>query len=163
LSALVGGQKADICDSVVLTFYPEDLMDLAVWLPSIGTTSALLLALWLGRNLIKTRLVKSVEHEFNTKLESLRSEFRRREEELRADLRSKEADITALRNGAMTAMASRQMALDQRRLQAVDQLWSAISALLPAKGISSAVVILNFEGIAKEAARNEQFREMLAA
>ena len=105
-------------------------MDLISWLPSVTTTALLALALWLGRNLIATRLVKSVEHEFNTKLESLRAELRKNEEELfKADLRSKEAEIAALRGGAMTAMASRQVALDKRRLDAVDQLWSALTAL----------------------------------
>lgn len=97
-------------------------MDLISWLPSVTTTALLALALWLGRNLIATRLVKSVEHEFNTKLESLRAELRKNEELFKADLRSKEAEIAALRGGAMTAMASRQVALDKRQLDAVDQI-----------------------------------------
>ncbi len=96
------------------------------WVPTIVTTGLLALALWLGRKLIATRLVKSVEHEFNARLEAVRAEFREKEELLKADLRSKESEIADLRGGAMTAMASRQMALDKRRLEAVDQLWSAL-------------------------------------
>lgn len=133
------------------------------WVPSIVTTGLLALALWLGRKLIATRLLKSVEHEFNAKLEAVRAEFREKEEVLKADLRSKESEITDLRSGAMTAMASRQMALDKRRLEAVDQLWSAVSALAGAKGISAFMAVMKFEAVAEEAARNPKLREMMTA
>ncbi|MCL4315579.1 MAG: hypothetical protein M1527_01705 [Gammaproteobacteria bacterium] len=117
-------------------------------------------ALWLGRKLIVTRLAKSVEHEFNTKLEAVRAEFREKDELLKADLRLKESEIAALRGGAMTAMASRQMAVDKRRLEAVDQLWSAVTALASAKGISAFMAVMKFEAVAEEAARNAEFRKM---
>lgn len=130
------------------------------WTPSIVTTGLLAFALWLGRKLIAARLLKSVEYEFNAKLESVRAEFREKEEILKADLRSKENEITDLRSGAMTAMASQQMALDKRRLEAVDQLWSAITALAGAKGISAFMAVMKFEAVAEEAARNPRFREM---
>lgn len=129
-------------------------MDLTPWIPSVMTTSLLGIALWLGRNVIKTRLTNAVAHEFNTKLEAMRSEFRQREELLKADLRSKEADIAALRAGVMNAMASRQMAIDKRRLDAIDQLWAAVTALAPAKVVSSFMAVFNFEATAAEAARN---------
>ena len=87
------------------------LMALVGWLPALTTTGLLAVALWLTRNLILTRLTNSVEHEFNAKLETLRTQLRESEERLKADLRAKEAEITALRSGAMTAMASRQMPL----------------------------------------------------
>lgn len=127
-------------------------MDMLSWLPSLTTTGLLAFALWLGRNLIATRLTASVEHEFNSKLESLR-----------ADLRAKETEIAALRGGAMSALESRQIALDKRRLEAVDQLWSAVTALGPAKGISSFMVIMKFEAAAEEAAKNPNFRKIFEA
>lgn len=130
------------------------------WVPSIVTTGLLALALWFGRKLIGTHLVKSVEHEFNARLEAVRAEFREKEELLKADLRSKESEIADLRGGAMTAMASRQMALDKRRLEAVEQLWSALTALAGAKGITIFMAVMKFEAVAEEAARNAQFREM---
>lgn len=138
-------------------------MDVTPWIPSITTTSLLAVALWLGRNVIKTRLTKSVEHEFNTKLEALRSEFRQREELLKADLRSKETDIATLRSGVMDAMASRHMAMDKRRLEAVDQLWSAVTAQAPAKAVASFMAVLKFEAVAEEAARNREFRQIFEA
>ena len=135
-------------------------MTLIEWLPSITSTAILGIVLWLCRNLIATRLTKSVQHEFNTKLESLRSELRDKEELLKADLRSKEAEISVLRGGAITAMASRQVALDKRLLEAIDQLWSAVTALGPAKTISSMMSVVNFDIAAEEAVHNVKLREM---
>ena len=131
-----------------------------IWLPSVATAGLFALALWLGRKLIATRLVKSVEHEFNSKLEALRAEFREKEERLKADLRAKESEISALRSGAMTAMASRHMALDKRTLEAVDQLWSAMISLASAKGVSALMAVLKFEAVAEEAVKNPRLREM---
>ena len=138
-------------------------MDLTPWIPSLTTTSLLGIALWLGRYVIKTRLTNAVTHEFNTKLEAMRSEFRQREELLKGDLRSKEADIAALRAGVMNAMASRQIAIDKRRLDAIDQLWAAVTALAPAKVVSSFMAAFNFEATAEEAARNLKFRQLFEA
>ena len=125
-------------------------MALTDWLPSLSTTAIFAFALWLARKLIATRLAKSVQHEFDTKLELIRTELREKEERLKADLRSKEAEIAALRDGAMTAMASRQMALDRRRLEAVDQLWSEIIALGPAKALSSYMAFVKFDVAAEK-------------
>lgn len=105
-----------------------------VW---FGPTGLLGLALWLGRNLISTRLTKSVEHEFNAKLDKLQAELRASEARLNADLRAKEAEISALRSGALSALASRQISLDKRRLEAAEQIWSAVAALQPACALAS--------------------------
>ncbi len=135
-------------------------MNIINWLPSLTTTGLLALALWLGRKLIATRLTKSVEHEFNEKIELIRAEFREKEELLKADLRAKEAEINTLRSGALTAMASRQVALDKRRLEATDQLWSAVIALGPAKSISSMMTAVKFDAAAEMAVKNPKVREM---
>lgn len=129
------------------------------WFPAITTTALLGIVLWLSRKLIVTRLTRSVTFEFDEKLEGVRAEFREKEEVLKADLRSKESEIAALRGGVLTAMASRQMALDKRRLEAVDQLWSAVTALGHAKSISKMLSPLKFDALAEEAAKNSKFRD----
>ena len=133
-------------------------MDL--WIPSIVTTGALAFALWFGRELIATWLLKSVEHKFNKELEDVRAEFRKEEDELKASLQERQNEITDLRSGAITAMASRQMALDKRRLEAVDQPWSAMIALSSAKSISSLMAAVDFDVASKEATRNSKVREV---
>ena len=135
-------------------------MDL--WIPSIITTGALGFALWFvrfGRELLATWLLKNVELKFNKELEATRNEFRKQEEALKADLKLKENEITDLRSGVITAMASRQIALDKRRLEAVEELWSAITALAGAKNISSLMEAVNFDTAAEEATRNPKVRE----
>ena len=130
------------------------------WLPSISTTAFLALALWLARNLIATRLTKSVQHEFDTKLESLRCELRKNEELFKADLRAKETEISVLRSGAMTAMASRQVAFDKRRLEAIDQLWSTYIDLGPAKMILVLMSGYNLEKVFERAPHEPKLREV---
>lgn len=117
-------------------------------------------ALWLGRNVISTRLTKSVEFEFNRELETLRAQMREGEERLKAELRIKEAEIASLRSGALTALASRQMSLDKRRLDAVDQLWDSVTALTPARGIATLMSVVKFESAASYAERDPKVRQM---
>src|SRR5437879_2292452 len=102
-----------------------------IFLSTLSATALLSLALWLFHAVIITRLAKSVQHEFDDKLETIRTDLRKSEELFRADLRSKETQIAALRSGAIAGLVSRQAALDKRRLEAVDQLWSALTSLAP--------------------------------
>jgi hypothetical protein len=98
-------------------------MDISTWIPAVVTSGGLGLAIWLGRNLILTRLKASVEHEFNERLEHLRGQLRQSEESFRADLRGKEAELSTLRSGAMGALANRLETVAKKRVEAVDALW----------------------------------------
>lgn len=134
-------------------------MDLMPWLPALTTTGLLAAALWLGRQLISTRLTKSVEHEFDTKIESVRADMRASEERLKAQLREKEAEISALRSGALSVLASRQAALDKRRLEAVDQIWASFNALAPARGLAASMSVIKFESAAQQAEHDPKVRQ----
>ncbi len=134
-------------------------MNLTLWFPALTTSVLFAAALWLGRNVLSTRLTKSVEHEFNTKLEALRAQVREGEERLKAELRAKETEIAALRNGALTALTSRQMALDKRRLEAIDQLWASVTALTPARGIAAMMSVISFENAAPITERDPKARQ----
>lgn len=124
-------------------------MNLSNWIPAFSTASLLALALWLFRSLISTRLTKAVENEFNEKLENLR-----------AELRAREAQIDALRSGAMSGLISRQSKLYERQLDAIEQVWEAVTELGKAKAISATMATIKFEESAKEAATNPQFRQI---
>jgi hypothetical protein len=139
-------------------------MELIPWFPALTTTGLLAAALWLGREMISTRLTKSVQHDFDKKIEAVKADLRASEERFKAQLREKEAEIAALRSGALTVLASRHADLDKRRLEAVDQLWSSFNALAPARAIAANMAVINFESAAKEAERNpkaRQFFEMI--
>jgi len=128
------------------------------WIPALSTSALLGAAVWFGRNLIFTRLTKSVEHEFNGRLETLKAQLRDSEERLKAELRNRESEIAALRGGALSALASRQAALDKRRLEAVDQLWTSVSALAPGRAIAASMSLIKFDAAAEAAERDPKYR-----
>lgn len=109
------------------------------WLPAVTTTGVLGLALWLGRKLIVTRLKNSVRHEFDIKLEKLRS-----------DLRASEREIRAVQETALSALTTAKGAIDQRRIDAIDQLWEGL--IEARKGVTAVhlVGILKLNNIARE-------------
>ncbi len=139
---------------------PVQLRD---WIPAISTTSLLGIVLWLLRSLILTRLRASVQHEFNQKLEAIRASHHKSEESFKADLRAKEVQIEALRSGAISGLASRQMAVDRRRIEAVDQLWSALISLRPALAASATMATVKFDAATKLAARDPKARALFTA
>lgn len=131
-------------------------MDFMDWIP----TSILAVVLWLSRKLIATCLTNAVRHEYDEKIERLKTELRKSEESFKADLQTKETQIEVLRSGAISGLASRQAALDKRRIEAVDQIWSAVTELAPAKAMSGWISAFNFKAVSKLASTNEQLRNV---
>ncbi len=138
-------------------------MSIYDWVPSIVTTSIVPVAVYFSRNLIATWLTASVKHDFDKKIEKLRTEHRKSEEELKADLRTKEGQIEALRSGALSRMASRQTAVDIRCIEAVDQIWSAVRSLAPAKVASGIMATVKFDKTAQAASEDPKVRAMFKA
>lgn len=130
------------------------------WIPAISTSALLVFVLWLLRNLIITRLTKSVGHEYDEKIENLKTTLRQSEDTFRAELKTKEAQIEALRTGALSGIINKQAALYQRQILAVEQIWGAIASLLPAKNVSALMASVKFEAAASEAAKDPRVREV---
>jgi hypothetical protein len=133
-------------------------MDWEFWL-LLGLYLVTPIGLFVGRNWIKARIERSVQHGFDVELENLRAEVRKSEEDFKSELRLKEAEITALRDGILTGRAQRQALLDKRRLDAVERVWSAISELAPLRGVSALMAVINFEAASEEAPRNPKVRQ----
>ena len=136
-------------------------MSIVDWIPAISTTAALAIVGWLLRNWISARLTKSIGFEFDKKLELLKSQHREIEERFRAELRVNETDIASLRAGAMAALSSRQIAVDKRRLDAIDQLWGSVILLNRARGISLMMSSLKYEAVAERAESDPKIRQFL--
>ena len=66
-----------------------------------------------------------VQHHFDREIEKLKSDLRRSEDKFSADLRANEQRLKSLSDTALSIQSTRQMALDARRLKAVEKLWSA--------------------------------------
>jgi|GEM_PF-962320 len=128
----------------------------------LSLTSALVLVvLWLARNMIEVRLKSSVQSEFDTKLERLRSELRQSEESLKAIVRAKEAEIDALREGSMSALATRRVAFEKRRMEACDHIWEQVSNLQKFHGLVTIISAMNIEEVMQRAQANAAFREQI--
>ena len=137
------------------------------WFLSTLSTSAVTTLLvaglaWLLRNLITNRLKASVQHEFDEKLETLRTDLRKSEEAFKADLRAKEAQIATLQSGALTVLASRQAALDKRRLEAIEQLWEGVEILGPMKWAVGIMRTIDFEGSLEATSQDPNARRMFS-
>lgn len=96
------------------------------WLPALATSGGLVLLLAGAAPFLYKLLEQAARAGFEAQLESIRAEFRREEERLRAELRTRDGDIAAIRQGALSALSSRQAAHDARRLQAVERVWQAV-------------------------------------
>lgn len=131
------------------------------WLASGGTMALFSLALWLARNLIITRLTKSVEHEYARLLENYKLELRRSEEDFKSELRSKELEISALRSGVLSAVSNRQLLLDKRRIEATEEIWSSVVALGSFRFVSSWMSRIKFEEAAEAAKSDPNVRRIV--
>lgn len=138
------------------------------WLWTSVTSSAITLAavaaVW---SVVKSRLEKSIQSKFDLKLEEIKSQLRREEQELSAKIAARDQQIAALRDQLLTGMNNRLTALDQRRLKAVEAVWSRANEMWPEKMLCKFMESINTEELLK-AAENQntgnsarQFAEML--
>lgn len=136
-------------------------MQLTDWIPALTTTGLLSLALWLGRALITARLTRSVQHEFDKKLEQLKSEFRASEKTLEASLAQRSAELESLRAGALSGITQRRALLDKRRLEAIDQLWGTLIRNQSARSLAMTMSLIQLENIAEQVSRDDRVRDFI--
>lgn len=137
-------------------------MNIVDWIPSISTTSVLAIAIWLGRRLIENRLKATVQHEFAHKLEEIKANLRENEEKFKASLREKEVEIGALRNGTLAGLSNRQMALDKRRLEAIDHIWAAVVQTNKYKVVIDIMKGINFSATAERAISDPKINNLFS-
>jgi hypothetical protein len=92
----------------------------------------------------------------------LKSELRRSEEEFTANLRENERQLKSLTDTALSLRSSRQVALDGRRLQAVEKLWTAKIATDRMKMAAAMISQLNLDEMFKAANSGEPGIEKFA-
>ncbi|MBT3029307.1 MAG: hypothetical protein KME48_19280 [Candidatus Thiodiazotropha sp. (ex Ctena orbiculata)] len=125
-------------------------MEINAWIPSITTSSILLLLLWLGRKLIITRLTNSVKHEYDVKLEKLRD-----------DLNKNSTQMRSLSSGALSGIINRQNAQYQRQVLAVDQIWNSVIQMKPAKVFAAQLGAYKFDTMMKAFTENPHLKEVI--
>jgi hypothetical protein len=115
--------------------------------------------LFAGKNWLKARIERGVQHRFDQRLEQLRTELRNTEEQFKGELRTKESEIAALRDGVLSGRIGRQALLDKRRLDAVDRLWAAFTALAPYRNVAQMMGVINLEEMQKQPADSPNIRK----
>lgn len=98
-----------------------------------------------------TLIIENIKYEYNENLEILKSE-----------LKTKDSQIKALRDGALTGVLNRQTAIYNRQLKAIDELWSVIVELSPAKGISTILSTFSYEKVLVKAEENQEYRDLFS-
>lgn len=115
---------------------------------------------------MKALIEKGVQHTLDRQLEALKGQIRQDDERFKADLQTQQAQIGALRSGALSGLASRQAALDNRRAQAAERLWAETVELGRFRVLSMTVAALKIEtlldmaaGSGRDAAKVREFAD----
>ena len=89
------------------------------------------------------------QHRFDVKLEAIRN-----------DLDAKSRQINDLRTGVLAARTQRRAHIDQRRIEAIDQLWATVKALEELKPAARCIAVLQWPQVVKKAAEEPRVRQM---
>jgi hypothetical protein len=123
--------------------------DTIAWL-ALGLSLLWPVAVFAGRNWLKVRIERGVQHNFDVKMEGLRTELRENEERTKSRLRDREAEISALRGAVLTGSAGRQSLLDKRRFEAVEKIWTAVNDFAHLRLLSEMMAHLDFKQMSNE-------------
>jgi hypothetical protein len=117
------------------------------------------LLVYLVRSWFEERLKRSIQHDYDKKLELLRSELRAEEEQRKAALKENNTTVDAL----LRRISEQNTMLDTRRVQAVERLWQEFIALRKLSGVVMVLASINFDKAAELAERDPRTREMFKA
>jgi hypothetical protein len=124
---------------------------LAVW--------PLLLAvaiLYVAKHFFPAWIRRSAEFGFDAELEKLRGEISRSETRLKAELEAAQRELESLRTAALSGATSRQIALENKRLEAAQGIWNAVVDLGKLKYSAEFAGSLKLSEIAKRIAAGEK-------
>jgi hypothetical protein len=121
-------------------------------LTSLAASGALVVMLiWLSKEWITARLRTSIQHEYNQKLESLKSQLKAESDVALVELRAAIERQANLLAAAHSSFAEGQKAAMERKLLAVDTLWSCVlrlrANLPPILGFIDVLTVDEYKGI----------------
>lgn len=120
----------------------------------------ILTLLLIGRTAIKSKIEKSIELTFQTKLENLKNDMQLNRSDFESKLRKREDEISTLRDVIFSGRVNRQSLLDKRKLEAVERVWNSKIELSQYKMVASFMAQVNFDEAAKLAATDESVRKL---
>jgi len=99
-----------------------------------------------------------VQFVYQERLANVESNLRRVEDEAKGEIQARAQEIEALRNSALSPLTSRRTALDSKRIDAIERLWSTIIALSQMSSAVSMAGTTKFEEVATAVKKNEEMR-----
>ena len=103
---------------------------------------------FLLRNFIGEWIKRRVEHDFNVKLEKLKSE-----------LGAEQKRLDDLRQTVLHGASARRVALDARRLQAVDNIWAGVMSFATWRIATAMLPSIDIKKAGEEVAKNPKVRQ----
>jgi len=79
--------------------------------------------------MLRTTFAKWLQHELNIRLEQYKAARTQDAERLKSELSAQNNRIEALQRGALSGMEARRTALDRRRLEAAERVWSFVASI----------------------------------
>ena len=124
----------------------------------LGSVATMLLPLIVPaiRSAVGRYIGRLIQHHFDQEIEKLKSDLRRSEDKFSAELRANEQRLKSLSDTALSIQSTRQVALDARRLKAVEKLWAAKIATDRLKLAAAFISRLNLEKVYESAERGDQ-------
>jgi hypothetical protein len=131
-------------------------MNIGEILIAAASSSALTLAvLALVAAALRSTIVRSIGHQFDTALERTKSALKRDEEGIRAELAAQNARIEALVSDVLKAGSLRNELVERRRFEAIEGLWTAMLELGPLEVASAAARTVKMAEAGKAAAKQD--------
>lgn len=134
---------------------PESLSKISM---TATTSSVLILVaqvgiaaiLFFARHKLQRWATKSVEHRYDSQLEKLKGDLKKNEEEFKAELTRRDKQIDALRSPGLQILAAKRIAIAQRQLTAIDQLWDAVGKQSQLKFACRLLQTVNLERVCEQ-------------
>lgn len=98
-------------------------LDWTYWIPAVAVQAVVAVLFLFFRDRLSEWFAGAIRYRYDAKLEELRSDLSRQADAYHAQTKARDQELASLREGALSALLSRQSGLDQRRLEAVDRLW----------------------------------------
>lgn len=130
-------------------------MSWADWFPAITSSTVLAVIGFAAGTAYKASVENSIQHSFDKKLE-----------DVKATIRQSDEQISALRSGALSGLASRQANLDRRRLEAAERLWAEAMPYsryrhLAMMNAGMDIILRNAAGSGRDAQKTREFAEIM--
>jgi hypothetical protein len=104
---------------------------------------------------VKAIIDKTATYQSGRAIEGVKADFQKSLEELKAQIKSRDETLAALRKSVLDGFGARTASLTQRKIEAVERLWTAVIELAPFVAASKMTAPIKFDVALKTAAQED--------